>query len=115
MYTYQRYLVLDWLWRNCEHLGAPTVRAIRKLAQEPGSPTFVRSYAIALLGRFGDYSDLERIASAYGKSSDPLERAQLLCSLERLELTKRNALLGRAKSQKPWLDRVVKLLKSANP
>jgi len=88
------------------------VRAIRTVAQDGDSPSFVQAYANALLGKFGDYSDLERIASAYRKSSDPLERAQLLCCLSGLERSKRNAMLGRVRGQKPWLDRAAKLVRS---
>jgi len=111
MYPYQQYLVLDWVWRNCKRVRAPTLRAIRKLAQDGNSPAFVQVYANALLGRFGDYSDLEQIASAYRKSSDPFERAQLLCCLSRLERSKRNAMLGRVRDQKPWLDRAATLVR----
>jgi hypothetical protein len=112
MYPYQHYLVLDWLWRNCDRVRSPIVRAIRTVAQDGDSPSFVQAYANALLGKFGDYSDLERIASAYRKSSDPLERAQLLCCLSGLERSKRNAMLGRVRGQKPWLDRAAKLVRS---
>jgi hypothetical protein len=112
MYPYQQYLVLDWIWRHCGRVGAHTVRAIRDIAQDGATPSFLAAYANALLGTFGDYSDLERIASLYAKSTDPLERAQLLSSLSRLERGKRNALLGRARDQKPWLDRAAKLVRS---
>ena len=114
MYPYQRYLLLDWLWRNCERLTSQTVKAIRAVAQDGNVSAFVQTYSRALLGRFGDYADLERIAGAYGTSSDPLERAQLLCCLARLERGKRNTLLGRARDQKPWLDRAVKLVRSGS-
>jgi hypothetical protein len=115
MYPYQRYLLLDWLWRNCDRMTAQTVKVIRAFAQDDGGSAFVQTYARALLGRFGDYADLERIASAYGTSSDPIERAQLLCCLARLERGKRNTILGRARDQKPWLDRAVKLVKGTGP
>jgi Reverse transcriptase (RNA-dependent DNA polymerase) len=112
MYPYQQYLVLDWLGRNCEKMSVLTVRAVRRLAQDTGKPSFVQIYANALLGKFGDYADLERIVSAYHKSSDPLERAQLLCCLTQLERGKRNTILGRVRDQKPWLDRAVKVVRS---
>jgi hypothetical protein len=113
MYPYQQYLVLDWFWRNATGLKKPTLKTVRLLAFDGNTPVYVRIVAIALLGRFGDYSDLESIASLFAKSSDPLERAQLLCSLGRLEKGRRNALLGRVRDEKPWVDRAVALVRGS--
>lgn len=113
MYPYQRYLVLEWLWRNSPKLRSPTMKAVRDLAFDGTSPQFARAVAIALVGKFGDHSDLERIAGIFGKTSDPLERAQLLCSLLRLEKSRRNALLGRVKDEQPWVNRAVRLVRAS--
>jgi hypothetical protein len=112
MYPYQRYLVMDWLWRNSEKLSKPTLRAIRAVSLDGNGPQYVRAVSLALLGKFGDHSDLERIAALFAKSSDPLERAQLLCSLARLEKGRRNVVLGRVKAEKPWVDRAVVLVRA---
>lgn len=113
MYPYQRYLVLEWLWRNSSRLRSQTVAVVRHLSFDGNSPQFVRAVALALLGKFGDHADLERLAGLFGKTSDPLERAQLLCSLPRLEKSRRNALLGRVKDEQPWVDRAVRFVRTS--
>jgi hypothetical protein len=113
MYPYQQYLVLDWFWRNSEVLGKPTVSVVRTVAFDGNAPRYVRAIAIALLGRCGDYADLERIEDLFRRSKEPLERAQLLCSLTRLEKGRRNALAGRAKNEVPWVDRATRLVRDA--
>jgi hypothetical protein len=113
MYPYQQYLALNWLWRNSTKLRIRTLNVVRNLSLDGNSPDYVRAVGYALLGRFGSHSDLERIAGLFSKASDPLERAQLLCSLSRLEKGRRNALLGRVKGERPWVGRAVRLVRSA--
>jgi hypothetical protein len=74
----------------------------------------VRVAAQALLGRFGDQADIERLASAFSSATDPLERAQLLCCLGGLEKGRRSALLGRVRDEQPWVARAVKLLRAGS-
>jgi len=111
MYPYQQYLVLNWLWRNTHTLRRSTMGAVRSLAADGNAPQYVRAVATALLGKFGDHSDVENIAALFSRSSDPLERAQLLCSLVNLEKGRRNAILARVKTQKPWVDRASRLVR----
>lgn len=113
MYPYQQCLILDWLWRNAHSLRKPTRATIRKIALSGDTPSYVRIVCEALLGRFGDIADRERIATRFGSSSDPLERAQLLCCLSNLEKGRRNALMGRVKDEGPWVARAVKLMRLA--
>jgi hypothetical protein len=114
MYDYQRYLLLDWLWRNSPTVNAPTLKIIRKLAFAGDVAIYVRAVARALLGRFGNHADLERIRSLFSSTSDPLERAQLLCCLHRLEPGRRNTLLGRVKNERPWVGRAPTLVRSGS-
>jgi hypothetical protein len=112
MYPYQRYLILGWLWRNGRSLRKPTLAAVRKLAFSSDDRGYVQVQARALLGRFGDYSDIERLAALFAECSDPLERAQVLCSLSRLEKGRRNEILGRVKTEAPWVCRAVRLVRA---
>ena len=111
MYDYQRYLILHWLWRNSPSLRSPTLKVVRKLAFGGGTSSYVRAVARALMGRCGNQSDLEHLASLFSSSSDPLERAQLLCCLARLERGRRNALIGRVKAEGPWVGRAATLVR----
>jgi hypothetical protein len=113
MYDYQHYQILSWLWRNVDSVSARTLRVIRKIAFDGEAARYVRAMARALLGKFGDQADLERLLTAFNGASDPLERAQLLCSLTRLERGRRNALLGRVKSESEWVSRAVRVVRSA--
>jgi hypothetical protein len=113
MYAYQRHQILAWFWRDTTRIQKPTLRAVRKLAFDAEAPGYVRAVARALLGRFGDHADLDNLAAHFKKASDPLERAQLLCCLERLELSRRNSLLQRVRSEQPWVNRAAELVKQA--
>jgi hypothetical protein len=62
---------------------------------------------------FSDDLATSPIATRFGSSSDPLERAQLLCCLSNLEKGRRNALMGRVKDEGPWVARAVKLMRLA--
>jgi hypothetical protein len=114
MYPYQRYLILDWIRRVCKTLHAPAVRAVRAIEQDSGNPEFLRMQATAILGMFGSHADLERTVHAFGQSANPLARAQLLCSLSRLEVSRRNSMLGRVKDEQPWVSRAVSAVRGAS-
>jgi len=110
MYDYQRYLILDWLWRSKVPIRARTLQVVRKLAFEGGA-SYVRALARALVGKFGNHADRERLSALFASSSDPLERAQLLCCLTELEKSRRNALLGRVRTEGPWVGRAATLVR----
>ena len=101
MYPYSRFLLVNWLAAN----GSPkasTLAALRKQAFDTEHPDYLRAAARKALGAFGDASDLDKMATLLRSSRDPLERAQLLCSLQRLEKARRNGLAGRLKNETPW-------------
>ena len=112
MYHYQQQQILDWLWRSASSLSAPTLRAVRKLAFSGDAAPYVRATSRALLGRSGDQADLDRLAAFFNSASDPLERAQLLCCVARLERGRRNALIGRVRNERPWVNRAAQLVRS---
>jgi hypothetical protein len=101
-YPYSRYLLLDWLLRNRPELRVAALRAVRDQAFGGEHPQYVRAVARAVLGKLGASSDLDRLAALLPETSDQFERAQLLCTLTRLEKGRRNALAGRLKSEGPW-------------
>lgn len=98
MYPYGRFQLLSWL---AEHGSSrvPTVAAVRKQAFLPENPPYVQAIARQVLGRIGDDSDIDRMASLLSAETDPFQRAQILCCLGRLEKGRRNALAGRLKKE----------------
>jgi hypothetical protein len=101
-YPFSRYLLLDWLRRNASALRVPTLRAVRDQAFGEGQPDYIHAAARAVLGWLGDHSDLDRLAGLLSGTPQPFERAQVLCTLTRLEKARRNALAGRLKNEEPW-------------
>ncbi len=101
-YPYSRYLLLGWLGRNRPTLRATSLRAVRAHAMGVHQPDYVRARARAVLGKLGDDSDLDHLAALLPGTPGPLERAQLLCTLTRLERGRRNALAARLKNEEPW-------------
>jgi hypothetical protein len=101
-YPYSRYLLLDWLRRNRPKLRVATLRTLRDQAFGGEHPTYVHAAARAVLAELGDHSDLDRLAALLPGTSEPFARAQLLCTLTRLEKGRRNTLAGRLRNEKPW-------------
>jgi Reverse transcriptase (RNA-dependent DNA polymerase) len=102
MYPYTRFLLLGWILRNCVRLRKPTLKAVRYCALRPESPDYVQAEARAVIGALGEDSDLEALATALKSTTDPFKRAQLLCCLQRLERSRRNALVAAMGHQRPW-------------
>lgn len=56
----------------------------------------MRAIARAVLGKLGDTADLESLEAAYANAESQIEKAELVCALQRMEPGRRNALYGRA-------------------
>lgn len=111
MYPFSRFLILSWLHRHGSS-RARTLKAVRGQAFGFESPDYVRAAARRVLGRLGDDSDLDKMAVLLASSREPLERAQLLCCLYRLEKGRRNALAGRLRTERPWGARAAAYVKT---
>jgi hypothetical protein len=90
------YQFLRWRVRSERTLSLNLRTRVRALAFEAGQPWYVRAVARALLGKFGDRADLESLEAAYANAQSPIERAEIVCCLQRMETGRRNALYGRA-------------------
>jgi hypothetical protein len=110
MYPFTRFLILEWLAKHASS-RAPTLAAIREQAFSAENPSYVQAAARGALARIGDDSDLDRMAALLSSVTDPLERAQILTCLSRLEKARRNALAGHMKREEPWGSLAAKLLK----
>lgn len=114
MYPFSRFLILCWM---ADHGSSrsPNLAVVRKQAFGAEHPDYVQAAARRALARIGDDSDLDRMAVLLVSSGDPLQRAQLLCCLGRLEKARRNDLAGRLKKEKPWGSLAAKYVKETVP
>lgn len=95
-YDYQLYQVFRWRLRCEEKPGDPLMRMARSVAFDPIGTSYVRAVARAILGRWGEPADLERLQSAYPDAQSDEERTEIIYALSRMEKSRRNAFLGHA-------------------
>jgi Reverse transcriptase (RNA-dependent DNA polymerase) len=108
-YPYADYQFLRWRVRGDEPMSPALRTAILHYALEPGIQWFVRASARAMLGKHGHAADLARLEAAYAGARSDIERSELLCSLHRMEVGRRNALYGRAAGDGDLCSRAVRL------
>lgn len=97
IYEYQRFQILRWLYGQdplpcCEEV----LSFARGLVKDRAQPLWLRSYAIAIVGRCGDDADLESLEECYESSTGELEGAIIVCALSRMHKARRNSFYGRA-------------------
>ena len=112
-YSYISYQFLRWRIKQERPLSAVLRTRARGFAFEAGQPWYVRAVARALLGKYGDRADLESLEAAYANAESPIERAEILCSLQRMETGRRNALYGRAAGDGDLPSQAVRLARGA--
>lgn len=94
LYEFQNYQLIEWL-NNQKMVSSPQLLArVRHMAFSASSPYYLRSVAMNFMGKHGDSSDLDQLEQLC-KSSNGLEQTKLMCTLERLEKSRRNGLFKR--------------------
>ena len=94
MYNYQVFEILRWMVE--EKIGTESSLSLaRAQVQDQSKPTWLRSYAFALLGQFGDDADFATIVSEFPRTSTDLQQAIVLCSLKKQTPMARNAFYAR--------------------
>ena len=112
IYDYQTYQIFQWL----NSLGAVPLRpglvaVARKITFDNARPSYLRAVCRIVLQNCGSVADLERLEASYGAVHEELEKAQVLVSLKRLELGRRNAFYGRVVGDGVLCARAVSLVK----
>jgi hypothetical protein len=105
VHEYQRFLVLRWLYRYAEK-DDNILNAARKISKG-NFPDYLKNYAYAIIGKWGDHADLERLASSYAELPNEEARATVICSIARLERQRRNTLFARASGESGLTDRAI--------
>ena len=97
VYPYQHFQVIQSRLLLDTHPSDEFLGLVRRIARAERTPSFLQSACVAFLGKFGSAADLEALAESYPNATSDYERAEILCSLHRLEQARRNALLGQAR------------------
>lgn len=112
IYHYQLYQFLRWRIFRPDPPSARLLTFVRAQCTARGVPSYVLSYARAFLGRFGTAADLDSIHRTYGTAATDLERASIICSVDRMEVGLRNAFLGQVRGDGPMCSRAVSAVRS---
>ena len=97
VYLHQAYQVLRWAVRVSPDALNELLLVARHYSFYAAGPKHLRAIARTLLGRYGNPADLERLRDVYDTTVDPLERAQIVCSLSGMEKGERNAFFARVR------------------
>jgi hypothetical protein len=90
IYDYQLFQVLRWFFDTAQ-LDQRIIACCRRWAFDSNREPWLRDYAVAYLGEFGDTSDLEDLEARYSTLNSDLERANYAAALSRLESGRRSA------------------------
>jgi hypothetical protein len=109
VYSFQGYQVIKWRGEidlPPSHVFLDFVRSVSMRDQ----PDYLRAECRHFLGKFGTVADLDRLEEEYDLAAGPIEKAEILCSLTRLERSRRNALLVVASEEGEFPRRAAKLV-----
>jgi hypothetical protein len=110
IYDYQTYLILYWAFK--EEINYDGLISIsRTLAFDLNKDYWLRSYAIAYLGKYGENGDLELIEQHYPKATTEIEKSDCINSLNRMEVARRNSFYNRVKNQSFLVQKATELNK----
>lgn len=110
IYDYQIYLILYWAFKE-EINDDGLLRISRTLAFDLNKDYWLRSYAIAYLGKYGENGDLEIIEQHYPKATSEIEKSDCINSLNRMEVARRNGFYNRVKNQSFLVNKATELNK----
>jgi hypothetical protein len=111
IYDYQAYQIFQWLNSLDTSPNGALVAIARRISFDNARPSYLRAVCRLLLQHHGTMADLERLEASYGMAHEDLEKAQVLVSLKRLEVGRRNAFYGRVVGDGLLCERAVKLVK----
>jgi hypothetical protein len=111
IYDYQVYQIFRWLNSLDVSPSTALVAIARRVTFDNAKPSYLRAVCRLVLQCHGTMADLERLEVSYGEAHEELERAQVLVSIKRLEIGRRNAFYGRVVGDGPLSERAIKMVK----
>jgi hypothetical protein len=112
VYAFQQFQIVVWRADRQEPASDKMLAYCRSIIDAPGSPSYLRTAARRVLGKFGNDADVEEIAASYSGASADAERAEVLCCIYRMEKSQRNAILGQAKKDGTLASEAAALVKT---
>ncbi|GAA4016527.1 hypothetical protein GCM10022408_32510 [Hymenobacter fastidiosus] len=94
VYEYQNYQLVEWLNNRSIIPTARLLARVRQLAFDSSSPEYLSAVTTEFVGRHGNAADLDRLEQMC-KASNGLVQTKLMCTLARLEKSRRNGLFRR--------------------
>jgi len=99
----QIYYLLRWIFT--EKISSNfIVEFCREVHGAEGIDDYTRDYARAILGEFGDSSDLDALEAEYARVRREASRATILCAIRRMVQDRRNSIYSRAKGDGQLID-----------
>ena len=98
IYDYQNFKIIKWLFENITEPDEDLFSIARTRGYDSNKPYYLQRVCRKFLGKYGDDSDLDKLESQYSLASNEVEKADIICSLGRIEKSRRNSLLARLKN-----------------
>ena len=95
VYEYQLYQIIEWFYDRGSAPPATLLDFVREVGFKAASPNYLKRICWAVLGKFGEAADLERLALLYDETNDNSQRVDIICSIRRMERGRRNGLYAR--------------------
>lgn len=111
VYEYQSYQVLSWRFLQDAQPCDEFMAWARVMSLDHGYSWLVRAPARMVLGRWGSADDMEGLQNRYAAATSDIERAEIICSIARMEKSRRNAFLGHAAADGDFPSRAAKFVR----
>ncbi len=112
IYDFQGYQIFHWL-NSLEVIPSPGLIAIaRRLCFDNSRPGYLRAVCRIVVQKYGTTADLDRLETSYATAHDELEKAQILVSMQRTEMGRRNAFYGRVAGDGLMCERAIALVRA---
>lgn len=111
IYHFQNYLILQFFVTQKLKPGINIMQKAREFTFDRNIPFYLRSVSRKIISNFGTSADLERILSTYSETENELEKAEIICSLKRMEVTRRNSFFSQVKDDGDLQRRAVRYTK----
>ena len=112
IYDYQCYQILKWLFEE-KLKNERMLKYCRRIGKDLGRDLWLRSWAIAYLGSYGDIADLTSIESIYAACSSDFEKADCVMALSLMESGRRNSFYSSVNGDGPLVNRAIKMVKGS--
>ncbi len=112
IYDFQLFEILRWFYQE-EEEDEDVIQLARMWSRDQNRDPWLRSYAIAYLGKFGDETDLEELEHGYEAATTDVERADRVAALRRVEKGRRNAFFARVSKDGLLVERSVRTTKKS--